>query len=349
MKSNIKGILVSFLVLAGLICGSCSAAAVEDSPFGIGTFLSWNHSWNNYMYKSEKDIDRAIALLKDLGVSIIRNEISWNEIETQPGVFDFKRYDLIVEKCRQNNIEILGILGYTAPWTGQEWNSAPKDDELFLNYVRTTVSRYKNSVKYWEFWNEPDSTNYWNPQDGMKRYTCLLKKVYATIKEVNPNAVVILGGLVQQPFYSLKKVLANGGAEYFDICNIHPYFATDIRSGVQRTSYLIKNITKEFNKQGIDKKIWITEVSCPGTTKPESCSWWLGQCQSEEEQAEFLTGIYGLLDTYPNLEKIFWSMFRDTEHFKDGIDSFGIIKKDYSLKPAYSVYKQIIEKYTAKR
>ncbi|MFH1777525.1 MAG: endo-1,4-beta-xylanase [Candidatus Omnitrophota bacterium] len=295
------------------------------------------------MYKDEKDINRAINSLKDLGISIIRNEFSWNEIEIKKGVFDFKRYDYIVKVCRQNNIEILGILGYTAPWTGQAWNDAPQDETLFLNYVQIVVDRYKGSVKYWEFWNEPDTPIYWNPQDEMKTYTHLLKKVYATIKKTEPSAVVVLGGLVKNPYFSLKRILSSGGENYFDIFNVHPYVAPQGSNGLKKITSLLKNIAKEFDKRNLNKKIWITEIACPGTNQINACRWWLGKCQNETEQAEFLRQIYSLLSAHENLEKIFWAMFRDTDHFKDGIDSFGLIRWNYTPKPAYFRYKQIIE------
>lgn len=336
-----------FFILFGLflITMHCQSYA-KDSPFGIGTFWAWNDDWNNYMYKNEKDIQRSMDALKDLNVSIIRNEFSWNEIETQKGIFEFKRYDFIVHICRENNVAVLGILGYTAPWTGHQWNSAPPDETLFLKYVETVVSRYKDSVQYWEFWNEPDSSSYWNPQDNMKEYTRLLKKVYVTIKKINPSAVVVLGGLTNAPYYSLKRVLSNGGGNYFDIVNIHPYVNPDKNKGIQHIQSLLGNVTKELEKKGLYKKIWLTEIACPGANQIPACAWWLGECQSEVQQEDFLKKVYSLLSQYENVEKIFWSMLRDTRHFNDGIDSFGLLRWDYTPKPAYFAYKKIIEHWS---
>jgi hypothetical protein len=342
MKSTRLILILTNIIVAILISGPVQA---KDSPFGIGTFLSWNHSWNNYMYPGQEEIEKTVALLKQLGISMIRNEFSWNEIETKKDLFEFERYDYIVKTCKDNNIEITGILGYSPAWTGRKWNESPADEQLFLNYVKVVVSRYKNEIRYWEFWNEPDSVIYWSPQDNMKKYTALLKKVYTVIKKANPSATVLLGGLTNNPYYSFKRVLSNGGGDYFDIINIHPYFNPETESAAQKISMLLERIDKEMEKRNINKKIWITEIACPGSEKPEKCSWWLGACSNENEQADFLKEIYTLPDKHKNLEKIFWSMFRDTDHFKDGIDNFGIIRWDYTPKPAYSAYKQIIEQY----
>ena len=42
-----------------------------DNPFGVLAFLSWNHTWNNFKYP-EEDLEKAVELLKELGVSFVR-------------------------------------------------------------------------------------------------------------------------------------------------------------------------------------------------------------------------------------------------------------------------------------
>ncbi|MBU1086549.1 MAG: beta-galactosidase [Candidatus Omnitrophica bacterium] len=346
IKLKIKFTILLLAVCFVFIMGSNAKA--DNTPFGIGTFLSWNHEWNNYMYNDQQEIDRAVGMLKELGVSIIRNEFSWNEIEATQGVFNFERYDYIVKVCQEQDIEILAVLGFSAPWTGRQWNDAPADETVFLNYVKVVVERYKNSIKYWEFWNEPDTSLYWNPQDSMKTYTQMLKKVYKTIKEIDPSAVIVLGGLANNQYFSLKSVLKNDGADYFDIVNIHPYVSPNNGEGIKQISILINNIDKELAKRNLNKKIWITEIACPGIAQSNASKWWLGESQNEQEQAQFLNEVYALINTHKNVEKIFWSMFRDTDHFKDGIDYFGLLAGDYTPKPAYFAYKQIIDNINKK-
>lgn len=331
------------LLLTLSIISTCRADNLKDNPFGVLTFLPWNHSWNNYMYKNNQALDRAIDLLKELGISIIRVDFSWNYIEKEKDKFDFQRYDYIVNKCAKNNIEILAILGYSAPWTGAKWNNPPNDEKAFLNYVKTTVKHYKNLIRYWEFWNEPDSNIYWYPQDDMKTYTLLLKKVYSLIKSTNPDNIVLLGGLTGDGFYAFKNILSNGGGDYFDIVNFHPFFDPFRKDGLDEIRFKLKHIHNELKKYSLNKKIWLTEIGCPGSRSSDNCSWWLGRCPDEDQQAEFLKKSYEFLLSQEGVEKIFWAFFQDTDnHFKNGVDDFGLVRKDFSKKPAYCKYKKII-------
>jgi beta-glucosidase/6-phospho-beta-glucosidase/beta-galactosidase len=156
----------------------------KDNPFGILAFLSWNHSWNNFKY-SEKDLKKSIELLVELGVSFVRLDFFWQDIEPQKGEFNFSKYDYIVKLLYENNINILAILDYCADWAGKSWNGPPDNLDDFVSFAKKVVQRYKDKIKYWEIWNEPDSKVYWQPQDEMKTYLKLLKKTYKAIKKID--------------------------------------------------------------------------------------------------------------------------------------------------------------------
>ncbi|MBN2120566.1 MAG: cellulase family glycosylhydrolase [Candidatus Omnitrophica bacterium] len=340
---------LTFIITASLflITSVQPVDSFEDNPFGVLAFLSWNHPWNNYMYKSDADLDRAIELIKNLGVSIIRLDFAWNDIEKERNELDFKRHDYIVKACAENNIQILGVLGYSPDWTKAQWNQPPPDPELFIKFVEKTVKRYPQ-ILYWEIWNEPDARTYWQPQDDMKTYTKLLKPAYSAIKKVNPKSLVLLGGLTTEGFYAFKSVLRQGGGDCFDIMNFHAFVGPFRENALEEIGYKIKHIRNELKKFNLNKKIWITEIGCPGTPQ-KTCSWWLGECPDEKQQAEFLEKIYEFLLSQENVEKIFWAFFQDTnDHFHSGVDKFGLIRLDYSKKPAYLTYKEIIQKWKNK-
>lgn len=298
------------------------------------------------MYKDNEDLSRAFDLLEELGVSIIRVDFSWTFIEENEGVFDFERFDYLVKESQKRGIEILAVLGYSPDWTGASWNNPPPDEKAFLEYVKATVSRYKDSVKYWEFWNEPDSFFYWQPQDRMKTYTRLLKKIYPAIKSINPESSVLLGGLTQSGFYALRDILAQGGGKYFDILNFHFFVDPFSKNNLDSIGWKIHHIQTEMKKHGFNKKLWITEIGSPGVRRQRGCLWWQGRCPSEGEQARFLEWAYAFLLDQKDVEKIFWAFFQDTHnHFQSGVDYFGLIRKDWSKKPAYHRYKRIIEQW----
>ncbi|MCX5714307.1 MAG: cellulase family glycosylhydrolase [Candidatus Omnitrophica bacterium] len=153
----------------------CEGGQMSENPFGVLEFLHWNHSWNNHKYATHEDLEKAVRLMREAGVGIVRMDFLWQDIEPQPGEFHFEKYDFIVDLLRDNDIGILGILDYTSDWASPQgkWNYPAKNDRKFIDYARKVVGRYQDKVKYWEIWNEPDSHTYWEPQDGLVAYCAL--------------------------------------------------------------------------------------------------------------------------------------------------------------------------------
>lgn len=310
-------------------------------PFGVLAFLSWRHDWNNEKY-SEDSLNKAVKLFNEAGVVFVRMDFLWADIEAKKGEFDFDKYDYIVNLLSEKNIRILGILGYSAPWASDKWNSPPEDLDDFAGYVWKVILRYKDKIKYWEIWNEPDSATYWQPQDDMKAYSELLKKSYQSAKKADPTCKVVLGGMTSQGYYAIKNIYKNGGKDHFDIINLHP-FVDPLNSGEYKKIYTLYNNLERLKAQYNDKekKIWFSEIGCPGLgAGVESKGWWMGKSPSEKQQADFLYSIYTDVIELPNLEKVFWAYFRDNkEHFKNDVDYFGLVRWDFSKKPAFDWYK----------
>ncbi len=321
----------------------------EDNPFGVLAFLHWNHPWNNYKYSSSEDLERAVSLMREAGVGWVRMDFLWDEIEPQQGEFNFAKYDRIVELLARNNINMVGLLDYSAPWASVSgrWNCPPQDRRLFVNYATEVARHYQGKIRYWEVWNEPDSATYWSGQDGLKGYCALLKDTYTALKKVDPQCKVLNGGLAQSPG-SVNRLYDNGAKDYFDILNIH-IFESPLNPGAEkRISAHTRAVYKIMSRNGdAQKKIWITEIGCPGVKNGLKVNnWWLGQNPDEAQQAAWLEEVYTQLLQDKDVEKIFWAFFRDCkEHWQDGTDYFGLIRWDFSQKPAFKAYQECVNNW----
>ena len=325
----------------------------EDSPFGVLEFLHWNHAWNNYKYPDEKSLKRAIGLMKDAGVAWVRIDFLWDEIEPEPGKFEFKKYDAIVDLLIKNNIGILGIWGYSAPWASScgAWNSPPSDNKNFVAYAVKTAEHYQGKVDYWELWNEPDSRTYWSQQDGLKGYCDLLKDVYPAVKAAVPGCKILNGGFSNAAL-GVNRLYDNGAKDYFDIMNIHIFESPLNLGAVKAVGSYPKLVYKIMSRNGdAKKKIWVSEIGCPGVKRDEDVkAWWLGKNPSEKQQAEWLKDVYGELLKQPAVEKVFWAFFRDTDrHWDNGVDYFGLIRWNYSKKPAFISYQKCVRDWLVAR
>jgi len=315
-----------------------------NNPFGVLEFLHWNHSWNNFKYPSKKELKKVVALMKKAGVGWVRQDFLWEEIEPAAGNFEFNKYDAIVDILTQNNINILGVLEYSADWAKScpEWNCPPNSNAAYVNYVSRVITRYKDKIKYWEIWNEPDSSTYWSSQDGLKSYCELLKEAYIAAKKIDPDCKILNGGLANG-IGSINRLYENKAKDYFDIMNIHYFNNPLYANAVSSVEVYPRLAYKTMSRNGDGhKKIWITEIGCPGVAKDKSVSnWFMGNNPDEAQQAEWAKNIYTALLKDKNVEKIFWAFFRDSNgHWNNGIDYFGLVRWDFSLKPSFKAYRE---------
>lgn len=163
---------------------------------------------------------------------------------------------------------------YEKIWDGDEVNQ----NNYWAYYVYRTVSTYKDYIKIWETWNEPDYTrNYnaigtWettppNPNDltswhgTIFEYIRLLRITYEVAKKVDPNCFVATGGLGYTSFLDAilrytdnpedgsvtKDYPAYGGA-YFDCDAYHQYpkyGTSDLETGEKYDGYGSDSLAKK--------------------------------------------------------------------------------------------------------
>jgi hypothetical protein len=171
-------------------------------------------------------------------------------------------------------------------------------------------------------------------------YYQLLKSAYRVIKDVDPQAVVHLAGLTwwHDPSF-LDQLLALAAADpesaeygyFFDVISLHVYFRTET----------VKTIIDEVNaiqrRYGMEKPIWINEMNAPPNQDPE---WPVDRPSFDvdlEQQAWFILQAMAL-GFASGAERI--SVYKLIDiHLPSGGESFGVVRPDYSRRPAYDAYK----------
>jgi hypothetical protein len=101
--------------------------------------------------------------------------------------------------------------------------------EAFLKYVRFMVGRYKDRVKHWELWNEPN-IGYWRPKTKTREeleakarhYGKVLGRFADAVHQTDPQARVIPGGLSSPDLIFARAALAECAAKV-DIVAYHTY------------------------------------------------------------------------------------------------------------------------------
>lgn len=203
------------------------------------------------------------------GLTMMRhNGLLWQKVESIEGQLDWSavaELDNILSRASASGLSAILLVRGTPEWAQYFPGIScgpiqPGKLQNFADFMFAAVSRYSQppyNVKYWELWNEPDVDpllvppssvfgcwgNYQDPYYGGGYYAQMLEVVYPAIKRADPEAQVLLGGLLldcdpNQPPEDkdcssgnfLEGVLLNGGGEYFDIVSFHgytPYFGPD--------------------------------------------------------------------------------------------------------------------------
>jgi hypothetical protein len=150
----------------------------------------------------------------------------------------------------------------------------PADMADFGNFMTALATRYKGQVAAYEIWNEPNLDYEWgNLQPDPATYTEMLKAAYAAVKAVDPEVIIISGGLATTGAGSktaagdlnfLQGMYDAGAKGYFNALGSHPYAygrAPDERDswGLSFARVEEQHQVMQSNGDG-DTPIWITEA-----------------------------------------------------------------------------------------
>jgi hypothetical protein len=105
-----------------------------------------------------------LAILDNLKVKEIRLPVYWDEIEKEPGVFDFSKYDYIIHEGEKRGVKFIINIGWRLPrwpechaptWINKETMESTKGK--LARMLMATVNHYKDydSIIAWQLENEP--------------------------------------------------------------------------------------------------------------------------------------------------------------------------------------------------
>jgi hypothetical protein len=291
-----------FFFLFGGVC------LADNVPFGI---------FNPYDYAAPKEKAYLIKpAMNDLGVKWVNENIFRKKVEPRPGVYDWSEPDFFVKDILKD-LDIIFNINPKTKWSvggsikvgkkdyipGGEINS--ESYKLYRDFLKQLINRYKGKVYQWMIFNEPAPEYRGRPED----YVNLLKVSYLTIKEIDPQATVYLGGLVPAPPARnfLEKILPllsskhpvfgkenSKNNNYFDSFDLHYYGFYNEYRGNHVTGGEIVPVDEFFNlfkNHNLFKGKMITAREGGTYTGEDLKAKQQGRplkYQSEEQQADYL-------------------------------------------------------------
>ena len=259
-----------FTVEASLDGVSNSERGTEFSYFKETSPLIMNKSKNRLGFSAHYDHIKDFATIKDeieliasSGSNFIRQDIVWDDVEPVKGVYDWSRYDYVVELCKNLGIELEYTVCYAAPWNttappettaSQLTHYAPVNADDYGKFVYECVNRYKHYVKNWELWNEPNIPAFWKPAPNAEAYSQILRAGYLYGKKADPTSIIGSGGMSGTGRDFFRQLINLGMKDYMDVFIIHPYQSSD----PERTKNL-ENELRNVRNFAPEKDFWVTE------------------------------------------------------------------------------------------
>ena len=217
------------------------------------------------------------------GVESARTVFSWAAAQPErDGRTDFTATDRVVANAARARITLLPVVIYTPDWAKADpvENAPPADPQAYAAYLRRLIQRYgpagtfwaenpgvpRRPVREWQLWNEPHLRQFWNypgeTRTGVwvKPYGALVRASARAIRRADPGAKVVLGGMTNDAWNHLDRLLRSGGVRgSFDVAAIQTYTGTPRR--LIRAINLVRAVMR---KRGVSRRpLWLTEMSWP--------------------------------------------------------------------------------------
>jgi hypothetical protein len=164
---------------------------------------SWDHiDWNESEFMIDPSVDDFFTKLADNGVTITYVLNFWDK--TVDNSENCPRVQAGEEVQRYRSDRNLGKLMRE----GKSRFQSEEEVQRYLEYVRFIVHHFKDRVRYYEIWNEPNMFNICSQRIEADRYIDLVKQTVPVIREEYPEAIIKVGGVT--PFADTEQ----GGKEY---------------------------------------------------------------------------------------------------------------------------------------
>jgi len=152
---------------------------------------------------------RSLDLLKAAGVTWIRQELPWEQIEslakgqtvdTTYGGSTWDKFDDSVSRASAVGMRVMLRLDTSPRWASppepSDGLSPPVNDADYFDFGGQVAARYRGRVAAYQIWNEPNLTSEWGRRPpSAAEYAVLLRGAASRIRSVDPSARVVMAAL----------------------------------------------------------------------------------------------------------------------------------------------------------
>ena len=292
-----------------------------------------------------REVAGDFSRFRELGIVQWRGSFGWDDYEPSPGQYDLDWLEKFVALADSMGISLRPYLGYTPAWAARggkddhAWNDPPRSEQDWVRFTGAVAGRlrpYRSIVSY-EIYNEENTALWW--EGSAEEYARVLRAGADAIRRADPDAQILLGGLVWPDLEWLEQACESGRAP-FDVLPFHAYPETWTPDSITVENYLGPafrgGFVAEADRRCGRKPIWINETgfaTTPGKSEKDQAEWWARAVATflAEPRVEQI-GIYEIKDQQPGTEVI-----GDTPNYY-----LGLIRRDGSPKLAFETIRLLV-------
>jgi hypothetical protein len=283
--------------------------------------------------------------------------VSWSQLApfstTTTSAYNWNDSDVMLSTAYSQGLTAIVVLGGNPCWAA-EFSRGPVNRvpiTRWVEYVEAVVQRYSIApyyVRYWSIYNEPDAADFESTTpdclgttgtrrafgDHPDQYVQTFQLARDKIKQVDTNAVVLMGGIALDAFADeggffnrnfLTNVITLGVGAYFDAMNFHYYPEFEERwSGLNGKANFIRSVLQRY---GVNTPLICSELGSSSQLNG----------QTEELQSRDVVKLYART-LAAELKVGIWYNLNDYSSSSDPFRFHGLVRTDNSAKPALSAY-----------
>ena len=274
----------------------------------------------------------ALDKVQDVNFNWVKTQIRWLDYEgSAKGAYNWAWLDPIVADVNARGLKLMLSVVAAPEWArpaGDDFsiNGVPENPQDLGDFLAALAGHYPGQIAAIEVWNEQNLAREVGGRLDVAKYVALLKAAYTSVKAVNPNVIIVSGGLtptgtndgytaIDDRQY-LQQMVLGGAANYADAIGAHPsgynmppdadwQDPPQDQCGVfgfpcsnPHPSWVFKATLEDYHDilaaNGINKQIWATEFGWAvcGVSQPgyEYC-----QDNTRWEQREWIHRAYQLV------------------------------------------------------
>lgn len=222
---------------------------------------------------TQAQLERELDLLSPLGLTLVRFELPWPLVAPErPGgsLYDsaaarapdwsgyrWQEADRLISACFHRGLQPVPQVVFSPTWAAPgASNQPPANPQFFGDFMQALACRYRDTVTYWEAWNEPNLKRYW---DGtLEKYAAdILTEAMRALQDLEPRPKLLIGGLAGSD--GLPTVLASAGKS-FDVASFHYYPPRRFPALRNEVKKAVRRIRAELKNAGLSQTpAWLTE------------------------------------------------------------------------------------------